>query len=126
VRKFENSSFFKEGVNSIFLSVLKTDSSKLLTNFISMQLKKIKKQKFFMAFLKKALTVFVTSEFSKIKGVRIKIKGRLNGVPRAKHKIINVGDLPIQTINSLLSYSESDICNSSGSYGIKVWVVNKN
>ena len=126
LQKFRYTPFFTEGINLLFLSVYKKNTSKLLTNFIAMQLKKIKKQKFFMTFLKKTLTLFLNSNFSKVKGIRIKIKGRLNGVPRAKHKIINVGDIPVQTINAILSYSESTIHNSSGSYGIKVWVVEKN
>ena len=126
LQKFRFTPFFNEGINLLFLSVYKNNTSTLLTNFIAMQLKKIKKQKFFMTFLKKTLTLFLNSNFSKIKGIRIKIKGRLNGVPRAKHKIINVGDIPVQTINAILNYSESTIHNSSGSYGIKVWVVEKN
>jgi ribosomal protein S3 len=125
LQKFRYTPFFKEGINLLFLTVYKNNTSQLLTNFISIQLKKIKRQKFFMTFLKKTLTLFVNSNFSKVKGIKIKIKGRLNGVPRAKHKIINIGDIPVQTINSILSYSESTIHNSSGSYGIKVWVVEK-
>jgi small subunit ribosomal protein S3 len=125
LQKFRYTPFFKEGINLIFLSVYKTNTSKLLTNFITTQLKKIKRQKFFMTFLKKTLTLFINSNFSKVKGVRIKIKGRLNGVPRAKHKILNIGDIPVQTISSILNYSESTIHNLNGSYGIKVWIVEK-
>ena len=126
LQKFRYTPFFKEGINLIFLSVYKHNSSKLLTKFIEIQLKTIKRHKFFMTFLKKTLTLFLNSNFSKIKGVRIKLKGRLNGVPRAKHKILNVGDIPIQTIDSIVDYSESTIHNSNGSYGIKVWIVGKN
>jgi ribosomal protein S3 len=53
------------------------------------------------------------------------VKGRLNGVPRAKHKIIIVGDVPVQTIAAKLDYSQATAHNSNGSYGIKVWVVEK-
>jgi ribosomal protein S3 len=125
LQKFRYTPFFKEGINLIFLSVYKRNSSKLLTKFIEMQLKTIKRHKFFMTFLKKTLTLFLNSNFSKIKGVRIKFKGRLNGAPRAKHKILNVGDIPIQTIDSIVDYSESTIQTSNGSFGIKVWIVEK-
>ena len=66
-----------------------------------------------------------SSGSSKIKGVKIVIRGRLNGVPRAKQKIIIVGDVPVQSISAKLDYSQTTIHNSNGSYGIKVWVVEK-
>lgn len=126
LQKFRYTSFFKTGINLIFLSVYNSKSSKLLIKFIEMQLKTIKRQKFFMSFLKKTLTLFLNSNFSKIKGVRIKIKGRSNRVPRAKQKILNVGEIPLQSIDSIVDYSETTIQTSNGSLGLKVWVVEKN
>jgi hypothetical protein len=126
LQKFRYTTFFKEGINLIFLSVYNNKSSKLLLKFIEMQLKTIKRQKFFLSFLKKTLTLFLNSNFSKIKGVRIKLKGRLNRVPRAKQKIFNIGDIPLQSIDSILDYSETTIPTSNGSLGVKVWIVEKN
>jgi small subunit ribosomal protein S3 len=97
----------------------------LLAKFIAFQLKKIKRQKFFLSFLKQSLTILLNSDLSKIKGVKILIKGRLNGVPRAKQKIMVVGDVPAQSISAKLDYSQITIHNSNGSYGIQVWVVEK-
>jgi len=97
----------------------------LLTKFIGSQLKKIKRHKFFLSFLKQTLTILLNSDSSKIKGVKIIVKGRLNGVPRASQKIIVIGDVPAQTISAKLDYSQITIHNSNGSYGIKVWVVEK-
>ena len=62
---------------------------------------------------------------SKIKGVKIAVKGRLDGVPRAKQKIIMIGDVPAQSISAKLDYSQTTMHNSNGSYGIKVWIVEK-
>jgi ribosomal protein S3 len=53
------------------------------------------------------------------------IKGRLNGVPRAKHKIITIGDVPMQSISAIVDHSQITTHNSNGSYGIKVWIVEK-
>ena len=53
------------------------------------------------------------------------VKGRLNGVPRAKHKIITIGDVPVQSISAKLDYYQGDVHNSNGSYGVKVWIVEK-
>lgn len=125
LQKFKSASFFKEGVNIMFLVIIKQNSAKLLSKFIALELKKIKRHKFFMTFLKKTLSIFLQSSFSKVLGIKIIIKGRLNGAPRAKHKIINIGSIPTQTINSNVDYSESNIHNSNGSYGIKVQIVYK-
>ena len=45
LQKFRYTSFFKTGINLIFLSVYNSKSSKLLIKFIEMQLKTIKRQK---------------------------------------------------------------------------------
>ena len=126
LQKFRYAPFFKEGINVIFLTVYNRKSSKLLLKFIEIQLKTIKRQKFFMSFLKKTLTLFLNSNFSEIKGVRVKIRGRLSRVPRAKQKILSVGDISLQSINSIVDYSETTIPTSNGSLGVKLWVVEKN
>lgn len=124
-QKFRNSSFLNEGIELLFHVVYNRNSANLLAKFIGSQIKKIKRQKFFFSFLKQTLTVLIDSSFSKVKGVKIVIKGRLNGVPRAKHKLITVGDIPVQSINETLDYSQTTVHNSNGSYGVKVWIVEK-
>nr|YP_010145989.1 ribosomal protein S3 [Pseudo-nitzschia pungens]QQO80612.1 ribosomal protein S3 [Pseudo-nitzschia pungens] len=125
LQKFRNTPFLKEGIELLFHVVYNSNSANLLAKFIAAQLKKIKRHKFFLSFIKQALTLLSNSSSSKIKGVKIAIKGRLNGVPRAKQKIITVGDVPVQSISAKLDYSQITIHNSNGSYGIKVWVVEK-
>lgn len=124
-QKFKNTPFFKEGIELLFNVVYNVNSANLLAKFIALQLKKVKRHKFLLSFLKQTLTVLLNSNLAKIKGVKIIVKGRLNGVPRAKHKIIIVGDVPVQTISAKLDYSQATAHNSNGSYGIKVWVVEK-
>ena len=124
-QKFKNSSFFKEGIELLFNVAYNTNSAILLAKFIAFQLKKIKRHKLFLSFLKQTLSFLLTSSVAKVKGVKIIVKGRLNGVPRAKHKIIVIGDVPVQTISTKLDYSQTTTHNSNGSYGIKVWIVEK-
>lgn len=123
LQKFRNAPFLKEGFELLFHVVYNKNSANLLVRFIALQLKKIKRQKLFFSFLKQALSILINSNFSKVKGIKIIVKGRLNGVPRARHKIISVGDVPVQSINEELDYSQTTVHNSSGSYGIKAWVV---
>lgn len=125
LRKFKNTPFLKDGIELLFHVVLNTNSANLLANFIAFQVKKVKRHKFLLSFLKQTLTVLLTSNFSKVKGIKIIVKGRLNGVPRAKHKIITIGDVPVQSISEIIDYSQTTSHNANGSYGIKVWVVEK-
>lgn len=124
-QKFKNTPFFKEGIELLFNVAYTTNSANLLAKFIAYQLKKVKRHKFLLSFLKQTLSVLLASNLAKIKGVKIIVKGRLNGVPRAKHKIIVIGDVPVQTISAKLDYSQITTQNSNGSYGIKVWIVEK-
>ena len=123
LQKFRNTPFLKEGLELLFHVVYNKNSANLLVRFIALQLKKIKRQKLFFSFLKQVLSILIDSNFSQVKGIKIIVKGRLNGVPRAKHRIITVGDVPVQGINEELDYSQTTVHNSSGSYGIKAWIV---
>jgi hypothetical protein len=125
LQKFKHTPFFKEGINTLFAAIYNRNSSNILARFISLQIKKIKRQKFFFRFLKRTLSLFVNANFSRVKGVKIMIKGRINGAPRARRRIILVGDVPIHTIESPINYSESAAHNSNGSYGIKIWIAEK-
>nr|BCQ06502.1 ribosomal protein S3 [Nitzschia putrida] len=125
LQKFKSTPSFKEGIELLFHTVYSKSSAYLLTKFIALQIKKVKRHKFFLAFLKQALTVLLNSKFSKVKGVKIIIKGRLNGVPRASHKILTIGDTPVQSLNAVIDYAQMTVHNANGSYGIKVWVVEK-
>jgi ribosomal protein S3 len=123
--RFKNTPFFKEGIELLFDIVYNTNSANLLARFIAFQLKKVKRQKFLLSFLKQTLTLLLDSNLAKLKGIKIILKGRLNGVPRAKHKIIIIGDVPVQSISSKMDYAQTTAHNSNGSYGIKVWLVEK-
>lgn len=125
LQKFRNTLFLKEGMELLFYVVCNTNSASLLTKFIALQIKKIKRQKFFLSFLKQSLTIMLNSTISKAKGIKITLKGRLNGVPRAKHKTIVIGDVPVQSISERIDYSQTTVHNSNGSYGVKVWIVEK-
>ena len=126
LRKFKGTLFLKEGIELLFHVVHNKSSADLLAKFVALQIKKTKRHKFFLSFLKQTLTVLSNSKFSVVKGIKIVLKGRLNGVPRAKQKIISIGDVPVQKIEAAIDYSQITTYNSNGSYGIKVWIIEKN
>lgn len=132
LKKFVKNVFFKEAVNVLFLVVTKRRSAKLLSDFISNQIKLnqlrtdqsrvSKKDNYFIGFLKQALEVFVKSEVSNIKGIKLMIKGRINGAARARSIIIQFGSLPLQSFDAKIDYSQSTAFTPNGTFGVKVWV----
>jgi hypothetical protein len=126
LKKYEQNQFFKEGVNIIFNCATQKNSASLLAQFIAIQLQKIKRHKFFLKFLKATLLIFNNNTLSNIQGIKIKIKGRFNGAPRAKHTIINIGKgVPNITIDANIDYSEKTSYSSNGTFGVKVWIYEK-
>jgi ribosomal protein S3 len=127
LKKYNQNDFLKEGVNTLFITLTQPQSSKLLAHFISTQLTKLKRHNFFIKFLKNTLTILRNNKFSSVKGIKIKIKGRFNGTPRAKDKIIYIGEsMPIITQSSYIDYSESTSYTLNGTFGVKVWIHYKN
>ena len=123
LRKYKQTEFFKEGINILFTCATSKKSSKLLAQFIAIQLKNLKRHNFFLKFVKNALTLFSNYVSSTFKGIKIKIKGRLNGRPRARSQVFKIAnDVSILTINSTINYSEETAFTSNGTLGIKVWI----
>lgn len=126
LRRYEKNSFFKEGVNVLFICLIFPNSAFLLSNYISEQLSKLKKHNFFLRFLKNTLMLLNIKTISKIKGIKIKVKGRFNEAPRARHKTFIIGkSIPLSTINAKLDYFESTSFSSSSTFGVKVWIYEK-
>lgn len=126
-KKYEQNSFFKEGINTLFTCTTQKNSARLLAQFIALQLQKLKRHNFFLRFIKTALLIFCSDKnLSQIKGLKIKIKGRINGAPRAKHKIINIGKgVPNLTLEANINYADKTSYTSNGTFGVKVWTYEK-
>ena len=125
LRKFKENDFFKKGFNILYNFVKNHQDPSLLSDFIAYYLRKLKRPAFFLRFLKLALKTLMTGNLSKIQRIQVKVKGRFNGAPRAKHKFLNVGKhLPNLTLNSTINYGESTAFTSNGTFGIKVWTYN--
>ena len=125
LRKFSKNIIFKDLINILFITVTQTNSSRLLSEFIAIQIRKNKKHNFFLSFLKKILTEFLNVSFSRIEGVKIVINGRFNGAPRSRKKIIQLGSIPLQSFDSKISYSQSISYTNNGTFGVNVWVCEK-
>ena len=58
----------------------------------------------------------------RIKGIRIRISGRLNGVEMARSEQLSVGKVSLHTISSSVDYYCHHYNTPYGIFGIKVWV----
>ena len=83
--------------------------------------KKINK---FLLFLSKfvANTDNILFKKSTIKGLKIQIKGRTNGISRPRKHIFEKGCIPLQTISCSVNYSLTHINTSYGVFGLKIWI----
>lgn len=125
LRKYKNNNFFKEGINIIYMALTKKKCADLLNQYITFQLKKFKRHNFFLKFVVTALKMFVKTKFSLIKGIKIKVTGRINGIPRAKSKNYLIGNVPIFSLKSNIDYAEGTAFTSNGTLGIKIWTCEK-
>ena len=122
-RKFLKVPVLKYIFISVCISVFEKNSANFLARYISIYLKNFKKKhNYLILFLNKTFFKLLKSSFSKANGVKIQISGRLNGAPRAKTKKIQLGQIPLQTITSLVDYSSCTSYTVNGTFGVKVWI----
>lgn len=123
LRKYKEEKFYEEGIEILLICATVRKPSALLAQFLAVQLKSLKKHNFFFKFIKDALKLFNTNTLSKIKRIKIKIKGRLNARPKAKSRVLKIGkDVSVVRIRSNIDYSEKTAFTSNGTLGIKVWI----
>ena len=123
--KFQRTSFFQEG-KKILIPFVTQNSAKLIGNFIANQLRIVKKQQnFFLNFLQESLRIMITQKFSRIRGIKIVINGRLNNAARSQNRVIKLGKISLISNISKIDYSESTAFTSNGTIGVKVWTSEK-
>ena len=98
------------------------NSAKLLGIFIAEYLKKTKRHNPFFNSLEKSLNLILKQKNSKIKGIKILVKGRLSNAARSKNRYIKIGMTPLLTKSRLFDYSETIAYTSNGTIGIKIWI----
>ena len=58
----------------------------------------------------------------KIKGIKVRVKGRLDGVEIGRSELFKEGRLPLQTLRADIDYEEARAECTYGIIGIKVWI----
>lgn len=70
--------------------------------------------------LKQALGKISTAK--EVKGCRVQVKGRLNGVEIARREWLQKGRLPRQSLRADIDYAQEEAFCTYGVIGIKVWI----
>ena len=122
LKRYSRNKFFKESLNVVFMTTKIRNSAKILAEFLAQQITFLRRHNHFLIFLKTLLILFINSRFSKVEGIKIVINGRFNGAPRAKNRLILIGNIPIQTIGNDIDYHQATSYTKNGTFGIKVWV----
>nr|YP_009495492.1 ribosomal protein S3 [Toxarium undulatum]AWQ64139.1 ribosomal protein S3 [Toxarium undulatum] len=122
LRKFSKTTFFKEAVNIVTIAVMKKNSAKFLADYIALQLWLNRKHNFFLKFLKTSLILLLKTKFKKINGIKIEIKGRINGRRRSNKRIIKLGRISLRSFQTNINYYHSISYTKNGTLGIKVWI----
>jgi len=125
LRRFQKNQFFNGLLNSIIVTTNHSNSTEFFANNLAQELLTLKKQTIFLYFLKQSLNLFVNSKFSKISGLKLRLKGKLNKNSRAHLNQISFGTVPTQVLVNKLSYSQKACFLKSGTVGLKIWVNEK-
>lgn len=108
----------KEDVKIEIVSIKNTwSSATLVSQWIAFQLEK---RVPFRRALKMALSKIMVSK--EIKGVRVQVSGRLNGVAFARTEWLQEGELPRQKLRAIIDYGFSQAFCSYGVIGVKIWI----
>lgn len=86
-----------------------------------------RRHKFFLSFLKKLFQVLIDIDFNhyllkgtKIKGLKFILSGKIQGKLRGSKAIVQVGPVPIQSIEKNIEYSRIHVYTVFGSFGMKL------
>jgi small subunit ribosomal protein S3 len=63
------------------------------------------------------------SQQLQVKGIKIQVKGRINGSRRKRTYIIKKGQTSTQSFSNGISYYQDDCLTIFGILGIKVWII---
>lgn len=92
-------------------------SAKLVAEMAGQQ---IEKRMPFRQVLKKSIERVITNR--EVKGIRMEVAGRLNGIEIARREWLGQGRMPRNTIRADIDYAQQEAHCTYGKIGIKVWI----
>jgi len=85
-----------------------------------MAAQQIEKRMPFRQVLKKSIERVMTNR--EVKGIRMEVSGRLNGIEIARREWLSQGRMPRNTIRADIDYAHDEAKCTYGKIGIKVWI----
>lgn len=126
LRVFRNYDKSDEIIRIAFITIMNKKSSSLLAKTISYLITNQKRRHSnILSLIKKIFDILIPLKLSNINGLRLVVAGRINGFPRAKKRLLKIGSVPLQSLNSSIDYSQSISYTPNGTFGIKVWICGK-
>ena len=119
----DNQFFFSSLVNAQFGMALV--NSELVCSLIVSLLKKHNRHWLVFRFIKNIIGLNFSNNAS-LRGLRIKIAGKINGRSRKKTRVVTFGLMPLQTVSNNISYSYQVAVTKFGAFGVKVWMFKSN
>jgi hypothetical protein len=102
-------------------------SALLFARVFSFFFKKSFEHQRFLDFTDNLFSFLYNLESSNFQGIRLEIRGRLNGSDRTKARVISQGSLPLQSLTRIqLNYGFANSVTSYGNCGIRIFFCYKN
>jgi len=102
------------------------NNSIILSNYIAHQLKKNKKHKKILKNLTRVIWIFWKNIKIGLRGLQVKVSGKLDGKMRKSKYNYKIGKVQLQTLETFLNYSLAVSYTRFGVISIKLWIVHGN
>lgn len=107
-------------INEISLNITEVDRPNLSAQVVAQSMAlEIEKRMPFRRVMKQAIN---RVERAGALGVKVMIKGRLNGAEIARGEVLTSGKIPLHTLRADIDYSRTVASTTYGAIGIKVWI----
>lgn len=110
-----------EGKFALNLTVEELRRSEISAQVMAQQLAyDIEKRMPYRRLMKRAIETAMQNQ--EVKGVKVKLGGRLNGAEISRTDWLAAGKMPLQTLRANIDYGEATAFNTYGTIGIKIWL----
>ena len=106
---------------------LKLNNPNLLSEHLTFLIRRNVKKNFTMQIFRVlSLSFPYFCDIFEYKGIKLQLKGRINGAKRSRVIQIQHGRIPLSTISADINYSFNKIMTIHGLYSLKIWYYQKN